>query len=1156
MVGSINNRTCFSPYSRSVLYSENPSMKGRFQASRRFTYLGFLTTLAVLSWLTLADVHNDDEVTESALLSDRLKFRDLSSENIENSRKASQELEKQIVDSEDTYYDEQRRILGTTHFSENTYSRQPYVANGYIGSRIPNVGFGYALDTLNLWTPNSTVAGALDNGWPLRNQRFAGAFVADFYSLQAHLNSTNFPELDKKGYTTVITAIPQWTDLSFSLNDTFKFNPVDVHSDSITNYKQNLSMSEGIVTTEMDWHDLLHIETTIFAHRTIHPLGVVSMDITLNTSANLDGADYLDLQITDKLNYSTSRRAFLRNLGYETGSIYMTVEPDNVPYSSAVLYSSLEFPSQSLLNGTLYRINDNNSTVSQNQYVRITKDSPQINIKKYVGIVSSEFPRDDNSTNFELSKQIVEENIGHYDSLLASHIQGWSDLYNNTEVEIPSDSLLELAARSSIFHLLANTRSEDVSPERGLPLPVAGLSSDSYGGMVFWDADIWMMPSLLPFFPEIAKQIVNYRNVTHSQAVLNAQENDYLGAVYPWTSGRYANCTSTGPCIDYEYHINVDIAMSSFLLYLSGGAEADEDYLRYTTWPILRDAARFFTSYVKFNSTLGMYETKNMTDPDEFANFVDNGAFTNAGIKTLLKWATDVGTYLKYDVDSKWAEVSEHMFIPISQANITLEYTGMNASVEIKQADVVLMTYPLGFITDETILNNAIKDLYYYSERQSASGPAMTYPIFVAAASSLLNHGCSSQSYLYKSVLPYLRSPFAQFSEQSDDNFLTNGLTQPAFPFLTANGGFLQAIYFGLTGLRYSYKLDNSTGELVRFLKFDPVQMPLLPGGITLRGFRYMDQILDIVIDDAAATVYHKSGNSSVIIEISDRSIIYDQSNIFFENGSTLQFKKRDLPGTSYTLEPGSQLVFPLFKPNLNIDGNIAEGKQITNFTAGVSGDVVYSVIDGNNYTHWQPLDKYENAKLLIDLGPGNDEAVTHGMILWGQRPARNMSIYALLLSEQTELLLQNTSSTDQYEIQDIMSPSLNNEFKNDIDEDFEKFLTWKMLDINDFAQIASNLTILEGRFVPLLENLRITPSEPYYEQHEKNSEIDILPSNRTKFTINYQNVSAYGGANSSNDNSSSAFIPRYYLISVEGTYDDDDDDNGATINEIAFIAN
>lgn len=67
-------------------------------------------------------------------------------------RESSKKLYELLSDFNTAYYDDENMVLGTNLFSQNTYSRQPYVANGYIGSRIPNIGFGYALDTLNFYT--------------------------------------------------------------------------------------------------------------------------------------------------------------------------------------------------------------------------------------------------------------------------------------------------------------------------------------------------------------------------------------------------------------------------------------------------------------------------------------------------------------------------------------------------------------------------------------------------------------------------------------------------------------------------------------------------------------------------------------------------------------------------------------------------------------------------------------------------------------------------------------------------------------------------------------------------------------------------------------------------------------------------------------------
>lgn len=1098
-------------------------------------------------------------------------------------RKASKKLYELLTDFKNSYYEEESMVLGTHSFSKNTYSRQPYVSNGYIGSRLPNIGFGYAVDEINLWT-NSSIDGALNNGWPLRNRRFAGSFLSDFYCLQKKLNSTNFPELDDIGYSTVISSIPDWTNLKILIDDKIWFTPQDISADDINSYSQNLSMQNGIVTTGLSWlNSTINFKSNIFAHRKIYPLGLMSLEISLNLNQLPNNFDSYKVNVFDFLDFNTSHRTILRDKGNDTDGIFVVVEPENVPYSNAVLYSISNVNNK---RNSFPIIDVTDDAISQSSdTIILTRESPNITIYKYTGIMSTEFNDNQNNdylTNLDTIKEIVINAQGKFDKLLSSHIQAWNDLYSNAFIEIPSDSILELTARSSLYHLLANTRMFNVSHTRGLPLPVSGLSSDSYGGMVFWDADVWMQPAILPFFPEIAKNINNYRNSTHEQAKLNAKQYGFPGAVYPWTSGRYANCTSTGPCIDYEYHINVDVAMASFAIYMNGGDGIDDEYLRYTTWPMVRDAAEFFSEYVKFNNTIGMYETYNLTDPDEFANNINNGAFTNAGIKTLMKWASDIGNHLNEYVNPKWIDISHNICIPRSYSNITLEYSGMNSSVEIKQADVTLMVYPLGYITDESILSNSIRDLYYYSEKQSASGPAMTYPVFVAAAAGLLNHGSSSQSYLYKSVLPYLRAPFAQFSEQSDDNFLTNGLTQPAFPFLTANGGFLQSILFGLTGIRYSYEVNSDTKKIERLMKFNPVELPLLPGGIAIRNFKYMGQVLDIVIGDHNGTIIHKSGDLPIRIKVPNRSLIHDRDIIpFTGRNRTERIQRRDtfslndqnerikLYGTYYTLYPYQELVLPLFKPDLNIRGNIAESKQITNLTAGVAGDVAFSAVDGNNYTHWQPFDKSKVAKLLIDLGENNQQEIKGGMILWGQRPAKNISLTILPHTEKVEQLFANvtdfiensivpTNDTNVLELlEDIDSVNETVVYKDfckngKCDDDLKALLGWKTNNLDEMIQQIPDIDLIKNKFITILDNFSVIPSEPYYFDVFNESLIEILPSNITEFSINYDTLQ--NDANDQHKNSSEWRKARFIILNIDGSYDNDLDMKGGTVREIVLF--
>lgn len=916
--------------------------------------------------------------------------------------KKSEQLFKSVADSNYAYYDEQLNVLGTTFFSKNVYSRQAYVSNGYIGTRLSTLGQGFTYDELNIHA-NSEDEEFLTNGWPLFNKRYTGAFVSGFYNVQERLPETNFPELYANGSESVITAIPYWANLGIFAEidgEQHIFDPQYTLQTDVSNYIQNLSLQNGAVSTQLTWLNKIEVKIEVLAHRQIAPLGLMKVEV-----AAVD--EDVDIIIQDCLNFSTAQRASFKNVGEDDEGIFIEVNPLNVPYSTAVIYSRLD------LNNTATRIGDGQSVMNEAS-LHLTKEPIVIN--KYVGIVSTELHRE--GSELAKAKQIVDfaESIG-YQELYDSHDREWKEQFKETNIYIPSDGFLTLAARASLFHLLANTRigTKDLTSA----LSTTGLSSDSYGGMVFWDTDLWIIPAILPFAPQVAQSVSQYRNYTHDQAKKNAEIYNYEGAAYPWTSGRFGNCTSTGPCVDYEYHLNVDIAYSSWLIYLAG---ADEEYLRYTTWPLLKDASNFLSQYVVFNTTVNQYVTHNLTDPDEYANHVNNGAFTNAGIDSLMKWTLMVASHLGEEINPKWVQVDNNVYIPRSQSGITLEYSEMNASISIKQADVVMLSFPLDF-NDHHSNEQAEHDLYWYSLKQADVGPAMTFPVFTIAAAKLLNRGCSVHSYLQKSVLPYIRAPFGQFSEQADDNILTNGGTHPAFPFLTAHGGYLQALVYGVHGLKFSARL-NAEGKIEKFLVFDPIAITGLPGGMKVSGFRYLNQLLDVVVTDIEGIITHK-GDNPIAIEVGERN---EKSG-------------------NYTLYPGEKLRVPLFVPSLNIDGSTVECRPIANLTTGSPGDVPLSAIDGNNYTYWQPLDR-SPGKLLIDLG--FPQKVSKGLVLWGSRPAKFLSIYA------TEEISMN------------------------------------------FDEILRNIDHV--RFNKLIDEIEIEISEPYEERFL--TDVELLPNNITEFTL------------------------------------------------------
>lgn len=803
------------------------------------------------------------------------------------------------------------------------------------------------------------------NGWPLDNPRQTVATISGFWDSQPNTTRTNFPELLEKGGESVIAGIPTWTSLVVATPDGHAYTP-GVPADQVLDYHQTLSLRDGIVTTSVKWqpvkggltYDLVY---TVLAHRTRVNLGMVRCDITPSDSAEVIVTDILDGQ-------GAQRTDFIDNM-METADdvIWTAVSPAGLPNVTAYEVSVLGFDVSdthglvidSRQNGKLRSwVSSNASTISQDFTLEIT-GGRTVSVLKYVGIASSDaFP----DTMETARNAALEAKDCGWDALVAEHRAAWDELWEDADIVIPGEEQkeMQIAIRATLFHLLSNIRSgnEENTALGDNSVAVGGLASDSYAGLVFWDADLWMLPGLLVLHPEYAAAINNYRFRLLPDAQANAREYDLPGALYPWTSGRFGNCTGTGPCVDYEYHINSDIALVQWHQFLTTG---DEGWLRNRGWPIIRSVADMWAGLVKKSNAsgddgleAGMYVITNMTDPDEYANHVDNGAFTSGGIKTVMGIARQAAAVLGDEniPAAKWADIEANMFIPYnSNAGIVTEFSNMNGSVQIKQADVVLLNYPLEYRFNAT---QALGDLDFYARAQSPDGPAMTWAIFAIDALELSPHGCASWTYSLYASQPYLRAPYYQFSEQIIDDIYVNGNTNPAFTFLTGHGGFLQISTHGYTG--YRPRIDA--------FYLDPSIPPQLKDGITVRGMKHRGAAFDVHITLANTTITRRPASPS----LPSNSTTIGNSSIPITVRIAAQ---NPSGGGDFSLLPGESLVVPTRRPDLNgtdIPGNAAQCARAVSANDFVPGQFPLAAVDGSNHTNWQPRSP-EPAELLVDLG-------------------------------------------------------------------------------------------------------------------------------------------------------------------------------------------
>lgn len=366
------------------------------------------------------------------------------------------------------------------------------------------------------------------------------------------------------------------------------------------------------------------------------------------------------------------------------------------------------------------------------------------------------------------------------DRLLQFHHQAWDKLWES-DIQIEGDAEAQQDVHSMLYHLYSFVREGNAYS----PSPM-GLSGLGYNGHVFWDTELWMYPSLLVLQPGMAKSMIEYRFKRLEAAKRNAFSKGYKGAMYPWESAETGVEETpvwalSGP---FEHHITACVGIAAWNYYC---VTQDKQWLREKGWPILQATADFWASRVERNGS-GKYDINNVVAADEWAENVNNNAFTNAAAKANLQFATEAAKLLGVTADPDWAHVASNIPILKFADGVTREHASYNGE-GIKQADVNLLAYPLKEVTDPKAIK---KDLNYYETRVPNEGtPAMTQAVF-ALLYARLGDADKAHHWFRDAYIPNLNPPFRVIAE-------TKGGTNPYFA--TGAGGIIQAMLMGFGGL-------------------------------------------------------------------------------------------------------------------------------------------------------------------------------------------------------------------------------------------------------------------------------------------------------------------------------------------------------------------
>lgn len=364
--------------------------------------------------------------------------------------------------------------------------------------------------------------------------------------------------------------------------------------------------------------------------------------------------------------------------------------------------------------------------------------------------------------------------------LLQFHQRAWDELWQS-RIIIEGDEQSQQDINSMLYHLYSFTREGTALS----PSPM-GLSGSGYNGHVFWDTELWMYPALLVLKPELAKSMMEYRYQRLDAARRNAFSKGFKGAMFPWESAETGVEETpvwalSGP---FEHHITACVAIAAWNYYC---VTQDKTWLRERGYPMLSATADFWASRVERNGP-GKFDIRNVVAADEWAENVDNNAFTNAAAKANLQMATEAAKLLGLVPDPDWLNVANNIPILKFPDGTTREHATYNGE-GIKQADVNLLAYPLREVSDPRSIR---KDLNYYEQRVPNEGtPSMTQAVFALLYARL---GDSEKAFYWfkDAYVLNLNPPFRVIAEGK-------GGTNPYFA--TGAGGILQAALMGFGGL-------------------------------------------------------------------------------------------------------------------------------------------------------------------------------------------------------------------------------------------------------------------------------------------------------------------------------------------------------------------
>lgn len=571
------------------------------------------------------------------------------------------------------------------------------------------------------------------------------------------------------------------------LNASISIDGISINRNNISGFTQTLDMKNAMHTSHFSFGQKAEVTYSYLALRQLPYCALLVVEVDPKTDLTLSAVNIQEIPDAFR-----DGQMYYNEINRKHAAIkLLTTQADSPTGRLKVCASSaFLFPEKA---GEEPRVihNTPNSNNHQMRFSRALKKG-----EKYrfciVGstLTSSHHPDPMN----EVERLTVFAHLEGYDRLIARHLSQWDELWRS-DILVEGDAQAQQDIHNMIYHLYSFVREGSA-----LSISPMGLSGLGYNGHIFWDADIWIFPALLMLKPQLAKSMIEYRFNRLQAACQNAFEHGFRGAMYPWESADsgFEETPVWALAGTFEHHITGCVALAAWNYYR---VTQDKEWLKQKGYPILQATADFWLSRVEQEED--KYHIRNVVAADEWAENVDDNAYTNGVAKVNLKAAVQAAKLLGQPAPPLWNKVADGLVFLSFPDGVTREHASYQGE-NIKQADANLLAYPLGLITNPQQIK---RDLAFYETRvPERNTPAMTQAIFSLLYSRLGDAGKAAH-FFEDAYLPNLNPPFRVIAE-------TKGGTNPYF--ITGAGGVLQAVLMGFGGLTITDKgiVQENSGVL------------------------------------------------------------------------------------------------------------------------------------------------------------------------------------------------------------------------------------------------------------------------------------------------------------------------------------------------------